>query len=93
MQPVRADEQIEASRHAVLEGHPNALGVLVDRADRVPEHVLDVVAGCLVEDPRELAAHDLDVSIGDPGGQPLEVDLDRSLPGKLERELLSHRPG
>ena len=48
-----------------------------------PEPVLDVVAGRLVEDGGELAAHDLDVPGRDPGHQPTHVQLDRGPPGPL----------
>jgi hypothetical protein len=50
VQPVGADDQVEAPRWAVLEGDLDPVAVLVQGPDRVAEAVVDVVAGGLVED-------------------------------------------
>ncbi len=69
VQPVRADHQVEPARRAALEGDVHAVGVLGERGDGVPEDVLGVRRGRFVEDPRQVAAQDLDVSGEQIGGQ------------------------
>ena len=61
MQTVGSDHEVEPGCGAVLEGDGDTVGLLLDRADRVLEHVLSVVAGRLVQRRGQLTAHDLDV--------------------------------
>jgi hypothetical protein len=93
VQPVGAHDQPEPAGRAVVEGDHDPVVVRIERADRIAEHVLDVVAGRLVDDRGEFAAHDLDVPLRDPGDQAAHVDLDPALAGPLERDPVGLRPG
>ena len=61
VQPVRADDEVEAARRGVLERH---LAGGRDRGDRVAEDVLHVVAGGVAVDLAQVVAHDLGVPVG-----------------------------
>lgn len=61
MDSVSADDQIEASLGPAAEGHVNSVTVLIKGSDCIVEEVLDVVAGRLVEQGRQISAGDLDV--------------------------------
>ena len=61
VQPVRADDEVEAARRPRSNVTSPSVG---DRGDRVAEEVLDVVAGGVVEDLAQVVAHDLDVPVG-----------------------------
>jgi hypothetical protein len=92
MQPVGAHDEVEAARGAVLERDADAVLGFLQRDDGVPEHVLDVVARRVVQDPRELAARDLDVAVvGDPRGERADVDLQRRAAGSFEDDDLVAR--
>jgi hypothetical protein len=93
VQPVGADDQVEAPRWAELEADLDPVAILVQGPDRVAEAVVDVVAGGLVEDGGELAAHDLHVPVRDPGDQPADVHLDGPAARALHHDQLGLGPG
>jgi hypothetical protein len=76
----------------MLEGHRDPVGLLVDRADGVPEQVLPVVAGRFVEDGSQPAAHDLDVPSGGAGDQLARLKVDSPTVTLHERDVIGPGP-
>ena len=80
MQPIRADDQVEAARRRTLERRVHTLSVILQRRDGISEDELDVVPACLMQaclmqDGREVAARELDVLGRDRSAQCFEVDV------------------
>src|SRR5690242_8922088 len=61
MQPAGADDQVEVTGGAAVEGDAHASAVVVERANAVSEYRLDTTAKSVVDDGSELAAWDAHV--------------------------------
>jgi hypothetical protein len=71
---VGADDQVEPAGGTALEGDRHAIGVLLQRPDGIAEDVLDVVLRHLVQDRREVTAHELDLAAGVLALDGLQID-------------------
>ena len=65
MDAVGADHHVELASLAALERHRRVRVRRRERRDRVAEAIPHVLAGCVVQDAREVAAMDLDVALVD----------------------------
>lgn len=74
VQPVRADDQVERPLPPAVEGDVDAVVVVGQARDRVPEDELDVVADRVVQRAGEVATPQLDVAAVRPTGRGLRID-------------------
>jgi hypothetical protein len=93
VEAVGSDDEVEPVGGGVIERHGDGVGLLVDRADRVFEHVLRVASGRLIEDGGQFAPHDLDVPPRDPRDHTAHFDVDASTVVTLERDHLGPSAG
>ena len=92
MQPVGSDEEVEGSGDSAFERHVYPVSIVLHRCDGVVEDVRHVVARCLVEDPGQVAPHDLDVPLGDTLTEHLGRGLHWASARTDERDYLRLRP-